>query len=296
MNLVVGATGLLGDEICHQLTQQGKIVRALVRETSDPVKVNKLKEYGCELVYGDMKNPSSLDKAFYGASTVISTASCTFSRQEDDSIQTVDLEGQLNVVHTAANAGVKHFIFISFVKDPSFPFPLSDAKLKVEEHIKKSGVNYTILEANFFMEVWLSEALGFDAANGKARIYGDGTSKISWVSYLDVTKFAVAMAGNEAAKNRVFKIGGSEALSPLEVIKIFEEMTGNPFSVELVPVQSLQSQKKNAPDPLQESFVALMLGYALGNQMDMEPVLKEFPIDMKTMRDYATDFVKLAKE
>ncbi len=291
LNLVVGATGLLGSEICRQLTQQGKNVRALVRETSDPKKVSRLQEFGCELVYGDMKNPSSLDKAFYGVNNVISTASCTYSRQEGDSIQTVDLEGQLNLVLTAESTGVEQFIFISFAKDPSFPFPLSDAKLAVEAQLKKSGMNFTVLEANYFMEIWLSEALGFDVANGKARIYGDGTSKISWVSYIDVAKFAVAMVGNEAAKNRVFKIGGPEALSPLEVITIFEKVTGEAFSVEFVPEKSLRYQKENTSDPLQEAFAALMLGYAFGNQMDMEPVLKKFPMEMKTVRDYAMGLI-----
>ena len=49
MNLVVGATGLLGGEICRQLVAGGKLVKALVRSTSDPVKVEALQRLGATL-------------------------------------------------------------------------------------------------------------------------------------------------------------------------------------------------------------------------------------------------------
>jgi len=92
MNLVIGATGLLGGEICRQLRQAGKPVRALTRATADPVKVEQLKRSGATLVQGDLKDRVSLDAACRGVATVITTASTTFSRQAGDSIQTVDLE------------------------------------------------------------------------------------------------------------------------------------------------------------------------------------------------------------
>jgi uncharacterized protein YbjT (DUF2867 family) len=51
--LIVGATGLVGGEICRRLTSQGHRVRALVRKTADPAKVETLKKLGCALAYGD---------------------------------------------------------------------------------------------------------------------------------------------------------------------------------------------------------------------------------------------------
>ncbi len=56
MNLVVGATGVLGGEICRQLRQAGKPVRALTRSTADPLKVEQLKRLGATLVQGDLKD------------------------------------------------------------------------------------------------------------------------------------------------------------------------------------------------------------------------------------------------
>src|SRR2546422_3538818 len=94
MILVVGATGSLGAEICRLLAQRGNPVRALVRGTSNPDRVAHLKSLGAELVRGDLKDRPSLDAPCRGASAVISTASSTMSRQEGDSIDSVDRQGQ----------------------------------------------------------------------------------------------------------------------------------------------------------------------------------------------------------
>jgi len=87
MNLIVGATGLLGSEICRLLATEGKPVRGLVRSTSDRRKVETLQGLGAEAVLGDLKDHPSLVGACRGASAVISTVSATLSRQEGDSIE-----------------------------------------------------------------------------------------------------------------------------------------------------------------------------------------------------------------
>src|ERR1043166_3090304 len=90
MILVVGATGLLGSEICQLLVAGDEPVRALVRSSSDKTKVEKLRGLGAETLEGDLKNRSSLDAACHGMSAIISTASATLSRQEGDTLATVD--------------------------------------------------------------------------------------------------------------------------------------------------------------------------------------------------------------
>ena len=286
MNLVVGATGLLGGEICRLLAAKAKPVRAMVRPTSDASKVAQLEPLGVEIVRGDLKNRSSLDAACQGVGAVISTASSTLSRQEGDSIQTVDLEGQLNLIDAAKAADVDHFVLISF-PPTDFSFPLQTAKRTVEEHLKESGITYTILQPTCFMEVWLAPALGFDAGNAQAQIYGSGENKISWISYKDVGKFAVASLDKVEAHNAVIELGGPEALSPLEVVRIFEESKGRKFGVQHVPEEALMRQKETASDPLQQSFAALMLYYSQGNVIDMQDTLRKFPLQLTSVRDYA---------
>jgi len=85
MNLVVGATGTLGSEICRLLVAAGQPVRALIRATADADKAARLERTGVTLVRGDLKDRASLDRACRGVNTVVSTASSTISRQAGDS-------------------------------------------------------------------------------------------------------------------------------------------------------------------------------------------------------------------
>lgn len=80
MDLVLGATGVLGAEIAQRLAVAGKPLAALVRPTSDANKLERLKATDITLVHGDLKERSTLDACCQGVSTVISTASSTFSR------------------------------------------------------------------------------------------------------------------------------------------------------------------------------------------------------------------------
>jgi NADH dehydrogenase len=286
MNLVVGATGLLGGEICRLLAAEGKPAKALVRPTSDQNKVAQLASLNVEIALGDLKDRSSLNAACRGATAVISTASCTLSRQDGDSIQTVDLAGQVNLIDAAKAANVSRFVLISFPQ-VDVEFPLQTAKRAVEDHLKNSGLAYTILRPTFFMEVWLSPALGFDAANAAVQIYGSGENKISWISFKDVAKFAVASLENPEARNAEIKLGGPEALSPLEVVRIFEELKGQKFEVQFTPEEALKEQKESATDPLQASFAGLMLYYSRGDVIEMQQTLNKFPVQLTSVRDYA---------
>src|ERR1022692_98771 len=110
--LVAGATGYLGSEICRQLMSKNKNVKGLVRTTSDSNKVAHLKELGVETIEGDLKDKGSLENALHGVSAIISTVSSTLSRQEGDSIQTVDYEGQNNLIDAAISAGVSQFVYV----------------------------------------------------------------------------------------------------------------------------------------------------------------------------------------
>jgi NADH dehydrogenase len=290
MNLVVGATGFLGSEICRRLIARGKPVRALVRRSADPAKIDNLKRSGAELVYGDLRNRASLDSACKGASAVITTATTTASRQPGDSIEVTDRDGQLSLIEAARAAGVRHFVYVSYSggvdKGPD-PCPLTVAKRTVERKLRNSGLAYTILRPSFFSEIWLSPPLGFDFPNARATLYGMGHNKISWISLGDVAEFAVQALDNPAARDAALELGGPQPLSPLEVLHVFEQVSGRPFAVTHVPVEALQAQKAAATDSLQQSFAALMLSYGAGDVIDMTETLKAFPVRLASVQDYA---------
>ena len=287
MILVAGSTGLVGSEICAQLAEQKTPFRALVRADSAPEKVDKLKSLGAEIVVGDLKDPASLAAACAGVDNVISTVSCTFSMRDGDNIETVDHQGQLNLVEAAKNAHVKQFVFISFVNNPDNAFPLSEAKRAVENALAESGMNWSSLQASYFMEVWLSPALGFNYPQSQARIYGDGDNKVSWISYKDVARLAVAALDNNYAENRTLAIGGPEPLSPKQVVSIFEKTFGSAFTLEHLPKEALLQQKQAATNPLEESFASLMIQYADGDNMDMSGIMKQVGVNLTSVESYA---------
>jgi len=277
MNLIVGATGMLGGEICRLLADRSEPTRALVRSTSNPDRVASLRERGIDVVHGDLKDPSSLHAACDGVRAVVSTASSTLTRQEGDSIDSVDRQGQLSLVDAAERAGVTQFVLVSFPEIDA-TFPLQSAKRAVEERLRRSRMIHTILQPTFFTEVWLSPALGFDPLHGTARIYGAGQNKISWISFVDVAKFAVDVLDNPRASNSTIELGGPDALSPLDVVRLVEQASGATMRVEHVPEDVLRAQCSTDTDPLQQSFAALMLGYARGEVVDMTDTLRAFPV------------------
>jgi uncharacterized protein YbjT (DUF2867 family) len=285
MILIVGATGLLGGAICQKLASRGEKVRALVRTTSAKEKVEALRSAGVELCVGDLKDPDSLAAACRGVDAVISTASSTLSRQAGDSIESVDGAGQMSLVDEAKAANVGRFLFVSFRRPPGLSFALGDAKGNIEKAI--ASMNFTVVQASYFMEVWLSPALGFDYANATARICGPGSSPVSWVSFVDVAEMCAVGIRHPAAERRTIEFGGPEAISLMNVVDRFERIGGKTFKVEHVPEEMLRAQYEGATDSMQKTFAALMLGSVRGDAMDMRAVAEEFGIKLASVDEYA---------
>jgi uncharacterized protein YbjT (DUF2867 family) len=288
VNLVVGATGMLGGQIVHRLVGSGKPVKALVRTTAAPAAVEDIRALGIEVVQGDLRDPASLTRACQGVATVISTATAISGHQPKDSISEIDLRGQRNLVDAAGASGVRHLVYTSFSGNLRTPEPLGDSKRAVERYLMDSDIVYTILRPTYFMEGWLSPFLGFDYPNAQARIYGSGRNPISWISLRDVAEFAARCVDNPDARGKVLELGGPEPLSPLAVVRIFEKCVGRPFMVEHVPEDVLSAQLEQADNDVSKSVIGLMLDYAHGDAKDMTEVLGAFPIRLTAVRDYAT--------
>jgi uncharacterized protein YbjT (DUF2867 family) len=123
MNLVVGATGVIGGMITRRLLEEGQEVRVLVRRDSPSSQLvqqglatsaESLIEAGAQTVHGDLHDRASLDAALEGIETVISTANSAM-RGGEDNPQSVDLEGNRNLIGAAREAGVEHFVFVSLL-------------------------------------------------------------------------------------------------------------------------------------------------------------------------------------
>ncbi len=294
MILVAGATGLVGGEAARQLRAKGLEVRGMVRAASDAGKVAGLEKAGVSIVRGDLRQPESLAAACRGVEAVITTVSAMpFSWQPGNTVQEVDRKGQKALIDAARNAGVRRVVYVAFPHDTAVPFPLGDAKIATETHLESSGLEYAVLQANWFMEIWLSPAFGFDHGSCKAAIFGDGSNKLSWVSYRDVARAAVEAVSSAKAKNSVIPVGGPQALSPLEVIAVFEKVGGSTWQVSYVPVDALRKQKAGATDEVQESVAGLQIMYATSRlAMNVRDYLVSD--QLASVRDYAGSVVKKA--
>lgn len=292
MIFVAGATGFLGSEICRRLIERGQSVRGLVRATSDPTAVDRLRTLGVECVVGDVRDRASLDRPCAGIHTVVSTVTTTRSRQPGDSIEATDEQGQLNLVEAARDAGVERFVYISYSRQLDDDGPLTHAKRTVEKALAATKMSYVILRPSYFMEVWLSPVVGFDYPNRQATIYGDGERKISFISLGDVAEFAARAAIGQERASTAIELGGPDAISPLEVVRIFEEVAEAPFAVQRVPDDALKTQFEAATDSLQKSFAGLMLDYAHGDEIPMRDTLQSFPMPLTSVRDYARSVLR----
>ena len=293
MVLVIGATGLLGSEVVRQLRISGYSVRALARSTSNPRQTQSLQQTGAEVVYGDLKLPTSIEATVEGVEAIITTASSTLSRQPGDSIQTVDRDGYFTLIDCAEKAGVRHFVYTSIARDMKYESPLTRAKAEVAQHLRTSRMEHTVLAANFFMEVWLSPMLGFDPQNARATIYGSGTGPVGFVSLKDVARIAVTSLSVNECRNRTISVAGPANTPLLEVVQIVERLSGRTFAVEHVPEDALEAKRRGATDPLEQTFAALMLEYANGCPMDMKETLSMLPMRLTSVQEYAASVMPL---
>ena len=282
MNLVVGATGNVGGAVCEALRGQNKAVRAMVRETSDPDRVRRLEELGAEVVRGELRDSESLARACDGAATVASSAT-TIGSLGTDSISAVDRDGQKALVDVAREAQVGHFIYVSYTRNVDTDDPLTQAKRAVEGRLRDSGMTYTILRPSYYMEMWLGLALGWDLAGGSARVLGSGDQRVSWISARDVVAAIVACVDNPKAHGQTIELGGPEAVSPLEVVRLAESITGREITVDQVPAEALEQQVREAAGTDGAIFPSLMLVQTRGDEIAPVP---EWLRPQTTVEDY----------
>jgi uncharacterized protein YbjT (DUF2867 family) len=230
--LVVGATGDLGGIVTRKLLTQGQPIRILVREQSN---YQPLADAGAQVVLGDLKRRDSLDAACQGVDTIITTANSA-ARGGEDTVQTVDLEGNRHLIDAAKTAGVHQFIFVSMLPaDPNSPVPFNQAKGKTEVYLRESGVPYTILAPNGYMEMMFGAVVGMPAMIGQpVTIVGTGRRRHSFISVGDVAGFICAAIGNSAATNQRVVLGGPQALSFRDAIAIYERVLGHQIQVNSV--------------------------------------------------------------
>jgi uncharacterized protein YbjT (DUF2867 family) len=295
MILVVGATGVVGGMIARGLLEKDKDVRVLVRRDSPSSQLvqqglatsaEELIEAGAQPVHGDLRDRASLDAAVDGVQTLITTANSAM-RGGADNPQSVDLQGNRNLIEAARAAGVEHFIFVSLLgADLNNPSPFVQAKAQSESTLRESGMEYTIVAPTAFMEVWPAMVVGMPILQGRSvTLVGESNRRHSFISNRDVAAFSVAAADRLEARNQYLALGGPESLSWREVVATYERVLGRSIPVEFV---GMGDPVRGLPDPMP----ALLSGMeTYDSVVEMEETSRIFDVPLTSLETFVREQV-----
>jgi uncharacterized protein YbjT (DUF2867 family) len=237
--LIVGATGTLGRQITRRALDEGYKVRCLVRSAK---KAGFLKEWGAELVTGDLCVPETLPPALKGIEAVIDAA--TTRATDSLNIKQVDWEGNVNLIQAAKAANVKRFIFFSILDAEKYPeVPLMEVKRCAELFLAESGLNYTILRPCGFLQGLIGQ-YAIPVLEGQSVWVMGETSPTAYMDTQDVAKFAIQALKVPETENKTFPVVGSRAWGAYEIIRLCERLSGREAKITRMPIGLMRTVRR----------------------------------------------------
>jgi uncharacterized protein YbjT (DUF2867 family) len=300
--LVVGATGTLGRQVARRALDRGDRVRCLVRNLR---KAAFLKEWGAELVKGDINDSETLPTALEGMDAVIDAATA----RTTDSIKKVDWEGKVNLIKAVKAAGIERYIFFSILNASEHRnVPLMDIKYCTELYLAESGLKYTILQLAGFMQGSIGQYAVPILDNQAVWVTGK-SSPIAYMDTQDIAKFAVRALEVSETEKRIFPVVGPRAWEADEIIALCERLSGQNVKIARLSLGVLRLIQgitrffqwgQNVADRL--AFAEVL---ASGKPLDapMDESYKVFGLDPKEtttleayLQDYFSRIMKKLKE
>ena len=230
--LVAGGTGYIGGGVLAILQQQGFWVRALCREPE------RLQEPSrCDDIFvGHATRPATLKGLCQGIDVVFSSLGTrSFSRKP--TLWEVDYQGNLNLLEAAKREGVKHFIFVSVVRGSEMArlTPIAEAREKVAQAVKESGMDYTIFAPTGFFND-MAEFFFAAQKRGAIRLFGEGLGRINPLSALDFGEEVARAILASARRNMVREVGGCETFTHRQIAELaFQALDKEPQIYYLPP-------------------------------------------------------------
>jgi nucleoside-diphosphate-sugar epimerase len=288
MNLVTGATGLLGSHIVEQLHLRGEKVRVLVRPWSDTRFLDSL---GVEKVLADLSDHDALKKAMQGVKVVYHSAAKVGDWGKWEEFQQSTINGSRNLLYAASQAGIERFLHISTISvygyvdgeglviDETAPLGqnlyrwsyYSKAKIEVENMIQQMNREGKI-KASIVRPSWLygerdRASIGrmVDAiTKGKAKIIGDGNNRLSLSYAGNVAEGAILVANAPEAIGQVYNCCSDGVITLSEYMNTVAKTLGASPVTKKVPYKIA----KNA------GFVMEVIGKAIG--MKHPPLISRY--------------------
>ncbi len=233
--LIVGGTGTLGRQVVLQALTKGYPVRCMVRNFR---KANFLKEWGVELVYGDLTRPETIPPCLKGITAVIDAS--TSRVNELDSLKKVDWDGKLCLIEAAKAANIERFIFFSAQNVEQFDnIPLMKVKYGIETKLKKSGIPYTIFRLTGFYQ-GLIEQYAIPILENLPIWVSNEKTDISYMDTQDVARFCLRSLQIPQTTNQIFFLSGLKGWVSSEIINLCEQLAGQEAKVQRIPLFALK--------------------------------------------------------
>jgi len=236
---IVGGTGTLGRQIARRALDEGHQVRCLVRSYS---RAAFLKEWGAELVQGNLCKPKTLAPALEGVDAVIDAAT---ARPTDSlSIKQVDWQGKVSLIQAIAEAGIERFIFFSFLDaEKHRPVPLLEIKRCTELFLAESGLKYTILRPCGFLQGLIGQYAMPILDNQGVWVPGKGAA-IAYMDTQDIAKFAIRALSVPETEKKSFPVVGPRPWEADEIIRLCERLSGEQAKVTRTNLNVLRTVRK----------------------------------------------------
>jgi len=233
--LIIGGTGTLGRQIVLQALTKGYQVRCLVRNLR---KANFLKEWGAELVYGDLTIIETIPPCLRGITAVIDAST---SRPDNlSTMKKIDWDGKIALIQASKQAKIKRFIFCSVLNLDQFPtIPLLAMKQGIEIKLKQSGIPYTIFQLTGFYQ-GLIEQYAIPILEDYPIWITNESVSISYMDTQDIAKFCLRSLQLPKTKQEVFFLGGPKSWLSSEIVKLCEELAGQTARIRKVSISLLR--------------------------------------------------------
>jgi len=229
--LIIGGTGTLGRQVALQALTKGYKVRCLVRNFR---KASFLKEWGAELVYGDLSRPETIPPCLKGITAIVDAS--TSRASELDSLRQVDWEGKLCLIEAAKIANIERFIFFSAQNVEQFAnIPLMRVKNGIENRLKESDIPYTIFRLTGFYQ-GLIEQYAIPILENLPIWLTNESTYISYMDTQDIAKFCLRALQIPQTTNQTFSLSGSRGWGSSEIMNLCEQLAGQPAKVKRIPL------------------------------------------------------------
>ena len=224
--IVSGASGQLGGLVVEELLARGVAPARLILVSRTPEELQSYADMGATVRYGDFSEPESLSAAYAGGSRMLLISINTLGDRPR-------LHG--NAVDAAVAAGVRHIVYTSIVDADSNSSPLAADHRATEERIRASGVTWTMLRNQLYMDGILDRAKAM-VADGRVEVRA-GEQRTAYVARADCAAAAAAVLSTGGHDNRAYDITGPEVLVTADLARLAEEVTGRPIQVVELPGQ-----------------------------------------------------------